>query len=92
MATKDIGKGWGDLNGRLEAWHCPKCAIDSPVAAWDIVAPSPPFSMEGRKCPLCDFQAFQHGDTMRMIPPPPVVVKVVEKKKSPAKRAKKKTK
>ena len=68
MATKDIAKGWGDLNGRLTAWHCPKCAIDSPVVAWDIVSPCSPFNIEGRKCPLCDFQAFQHGDTILMVP------------------------
>ena len=68
MSTKYIGKGWGDLNGRLTAWHCPKCGIDSLVGEWEIVLPSAPFNMEGRKCPLCDFQAFQHGDTMRMVP------------------------
>ena len=69
MADKDVNKGWGNLPGRLQTWHCPICGNDSPVKAWSIVNDTiNGVSMDGRKCPQCDFKAFQHGDTQNMHP------------------------
>lgn len=69
MATKDIGKGWGDLPHSLAAWLCPVCSLEYPIAEWSIVwTELNGVTMDGRKCPKCDFAAYQHGETMRMFP------------------------
>ena len=95
MATKDIGQGWGDLPRGLREWRCPKCFINYPMELWSIVwTEINGCKMDGRKCPQCDFAAYQHGETMAMVPLPIVPVEppapIKAKKKRPA--AKKRSK
>lgn len=71
MADKDIAQGWGDLPGSLTSWHCPKCKKDYPVSEWAIIQSVSGTKMDGRKCPHCDFSAFQHHETIKMHPPTP---------------------
>ena len=69
MADKDVNQGWGDLNGSLNEWLCPKCEHTYPVKDWAIswgVINS--VKMDGRKCPQCEFTAYQHDETTEMIP------------------------
>ena len=67
MATKDVGKGWGDLPGSLTEWRCPKCEENYPVADWSIVWKEiGGFNCDGRKCPICDFEEYHNGGTMAM--------------------------
>lgn len=92
MSTKDIGKGWGNLSRSLTVWNCPGCGNQGPVGDWAIVTQDfNGFVMEGRKCPACDFKAFQHGETMRMIPESHLPKRDVSSElKIPPKRARKK--
>lgn len=69
MAIKDVGKGWGDLNVSLSDWRCPKCIKNYPISEWNIIRGIVNgHDLEGRKCPTCEFQAFQHHETMEMVP------------------------
>lgn len=89
MASKDIGRGWGDLNGSLKEWYCPVDKKNYPVGDWQIVLSTiNGVQMDGRKCPICEFKAYQHNETLAMVPPAPVIVPVVVAK--PKKAAKKK--
>ena len=69
MAQKDIGIGWGDLNGKHSVWKCPDENKTYPVGDWSIVwKDMGNWKMDGRKCPGCDFTAYQHHETVRMVP------------------------
>jgi hypothetical protein len=74
MADKDIAFGWGELNKSHTQWYCPKCKVASDVASWAVVWVDVPCRMDGRKCPLCDFQAFQNHETLSMFVPDDYVV------------------
>lgn len=89
MATKDIGNGWGDLPRSLTEWRCPACAANYPVEDWQIVLSEiRGVKMDGRKCPKCEFIAYQHNETRQMDPiervsiEPPAPVKPKKVKKS----------
>lgn len=89
MASKDIGRGFGDLNGSLKEWHCPVDKKNYPVGDWQIVFLEINGSnLEGRKCPNCEFKAFQYVETVAMIPPAPVVVPPVVAKPKKARKKK----
>lgn len=69
MADKDIGIGWGDLNGSLTEWYCLVCDKNHAVAAWQVVKASiKGVSMDGRKCPSCEFTVYEYGETSKMAP------------------------
>jgi len=69
MASCDVGKGWGDLGGSIREWHCPECKVNLPVADWQIVQSElNGVKMDGRKCPQCEFKAYQHHETDKMRP------------------------
>lgn len=69
MATKDIGQGWGDLPRSLTEWKCPACAKNYPVENWQIVLSEiRGIKMDGRKCPVCEFVAYQTNETRQMDP------------------------
>lgn len=87
MATKDIGQGWGDLPRSLTEWKCPDSGKLYPVADWQIIISEiSGVRMEGRKCPECEFKAYQHHESRRMDPiervsiEPPVIAKPKKKK------------
>lgn len=80
MASKDVGAGWGDLHGSMVAWYCPLEKLSYPVADWQIVLSEiRGVKMDGRKCPKCEFVAYQHHETRAMVPP--VVVEKPKKAK-----------
>ena len=90
MAHKDMSQGWGDIPRALTRWYCPKCAVDYPIADWQIAAGSVNgHACEGRKCPTCDFCAYQNHESLLMVPPPPKVEppKNAKKKAAPKKAA-----
>lgn len=69
MASKDVGQGWGDLPGTFTDWRCPDCPGNYPVEDWQIVLSEiGGHKMDGRKCPKCEFKAYQHNETAKMIP------------------------
>lgn len=69
MSQKDVGKGWGDLNGSLKNWHCPKCNENFQIQDWPIInSVINGVQMDGRKCPKCEFSAYQHHETIAMQP------------------------
>lgn len=87
MATKDIGQGWGDLPRSLTEWKCPVCVAVYPIADWQIVLSEiGGVKMDGRKCPVCEFKAYQSHESRRMDPiervsvEPPVIPKPKRKR------------
>lgn len=69
MASEDLGKGYGELNPSLKDWRCPDEQINYPIENWQVVLSEiKGVKMSGRKCPNCEFKAYQLGDTRRMHP------------------------
>lgn len=69
MAQQDLGKGWGGIDSKYSVWFCPVCSANYPVANWTVVTGIiNGHVLEGRKCPQGNFEAYQHGDAMKMIP------------------------
>lgn len=69
MAQQDLGRGWGGIDSKYSVWVCPVEGINYPVSSWTVCnGVINGHILEGRRCPQGDFEAYQHGDALKMIP------------------------
>ena len=79
MARQDLNKGFGNLPPWLNDWTCPKCKKSFPIEKWDeVFIQVGPNNLSGRKCPECDWQMCQAGETQICLDADEKAKKIIE--------------